>query len=71
METYKFYPGSSGDSSVGINGWMSEVIINSDLDINKEDIAWFKEQIKIMFESWDCEGVKEESDLISGRENDN
>ena len=64
MVTIKLYPFSSGDNSVGISGWECEVILElpSD-DLEQEDLGIFKEQIKGLYESWECEGVKDEIDI--------
>ena len=66
MNTIKLYPYSTGDESVGISSWNTEIIINHDFELEKEDIEWFKHKVKEMFESWDCDGVYTEKELEEG-----
>jgi len=63
MNTIKLYPYSTGDYSVGISSWNTEIIINHDFELEKEDIEWLKEKAKEMFENWDCDGVYTEKEL--------
>ena len=61
----KFYPYSKGDTSVGISGWSEEVVINtpSDEPPTKEEVEYYRQTIKEMYETYDCDGVETELEL--------